>query len=64
MGVTGLETPAELSGETGIPARCGTQSGTLAPELARVVDAWPTLAESTRRAILALASQGEQAAVE
>ncbi len=61
MAGAGIEHPAQNgenslgAGESG--AECGAlgaQNGTVDPELAAVVDAWPKLPEAVRLAILAL----------
>jgi hypothetical protein len=57
----GLELPQETPGKTALSATGGTESGTLAAQLALsdadlqvVIDAWPSMSESTKQAILAL----------
>jgi hypothetical protein len=58
---TGTELPAFSSGNTGVAVQGGAKSGALSgdsalndPDLLAVVNAWPTLPETTRRGILAL----------
>ena len=58
---TGLELPPQTSGKTALSQIGGTESGTLAAQLAQddaglqvVIDVWPSLSVSTKRAILAL----------
>jgi hypothetical protein len=53
-------TTLENAGKTGVPQESGTESGTVGaqlapidPDLAAVVNAWPTLPETTRRQIAA-----------
>jgi hypothetical protein len=57
----GLERVAKTTGKTGIPDSGGAECGALGaqnapsdPDLAAVVDAWPTLPEAVRTAILAM----------
>jgi hypothetical protein len=61
VGPTGVELPPQTSGKTAISQTGGTESGTLAAQLAQtdadlqvVIDAWPSLPESTKQSILAL----------
>jgi hypothetical protein len=69
----GLERVEDSSGNTPISLPAGTESGTvggreagltapLASDLARVVDAWPTLPEATRQAVLRLIGDGNTSA--
>jgi hypothetical protein len=55
----GLERPSKSPGKTAFSANAGTksgtvgdESGTLPPDLAEVVAAWPALSESARAAVL------------
>jgi len=57
----GLEPPQETSGNTGVAAKRGAESGAVGggsapddPELAAVVDAWPTLPEGVKGDIVAM----------
>ena len=59
-----IRTPFENTGKTGFPAESGAESGAvgaradlLDPGLAAVVEAWPTLPEATKDAILAMVKQ-------
>lgn len=54
----GLELPPYSSGETGLDAQSGAQSGALPPDLQAVVDAWPGLSDDAKAVILAVATQG------
>ena len=62
-GARTLGLPVETPGKTAIRAVGGTESGTVPahgpvdPVLATVVDAWPTLPEAIRAAILAIVRQ-------
>jgi hypothetical protein len=57
----GLELPPQTPGEKALSQTGGTESGTLAAQLAQtdadlqvVIDVWPNLSESTKQSILAL----------
>jgi hypothetical protein len=59
-----LEVPSQTSGKTALSQTGSTESGTLAAQLAQydadlqvVIDAWPSLSESTKQAILAMVHQ-------
>ncbi|RIK78821.1 MAG: hypothetical protein DCC68_14290 [Planctomycetota bacterium] len=59
--VHGNRTTAKNAGETGVPIESGAESGALGartaqfdPDLAAVVDAWPTLPAAIRAGILAM----------
>lgn len=68
MGGTGLEPTPKPSGKPEGPAQSGAESGALGardevermtdPSLDAVVQAWPRLAEATRRAVLRLVEGG------
>jgi hypothetical protein len=56
-----LEVPSQTSGKTALSATGGTESGTLAAQLAQydadlqvVISVWPSMSESTKQSILAL----------
>jgi hypothetical protein len=58
---TGFERPSKNTGNSTVDPQGGAESGALGvrgrpidPELAAVVDAWPTLPAATRSAILAM----------
>jgi hypothetical protein len=55
-GAEEIRTPREIPGKTALPEPGGAKSGAPAadPDLTRILDAWPTLPEPIRRAILAL----------
>jgi hypothetical protein len=60
-GEDGIRTPREISEKTVGPSESGARSGALAmqsgpidPDLASVIDAWPTLPEAIRAGILAM----------
>jgi hypothetical protein len=64
VGDAGFELPPQTSGKTALSQTGGTESGTLAAQLAQtdadlqvVIDAWPNLSESTKQAILAMVHQ-------
>jgi hypothetical protein len=61
MGPTGVEVPPITYGKTALSTTGGTESGTLAAQLALfdadlqvIVDAWPSLSEATKHAIFAM----------
>jgi hypothetical protein len=61
---TRTRTPLENAGETGVPQESGAESGApfddsapVYPDLAFVVNAWPTLPEAVRAAVVALVQQ-------
>ena len=61
VGGTGLEVPRENAGETVDSNRGGAECGALGareapadPELAAVIEVWPTLPDAIRRAVLAI----------
>ena len=61
MGPTGVEHTPQTSGKTTLSELGGTESGTLGAQLALddadlrvVVDAWPSLSDATKKAILAM----------
>jgi hypothetical protein len=61
VGDEGLELPPQTSGKTALSQTGDTESGTLAAQLAQydadlqvVIDAWPSMSESTKQAILEL----------
>ena len=60
-GEGGIRTPLENTGKTGFSDQSGAKSGALAareapsdPDLAELIDAWPTLPEAIRAGILAM----------
>jgi hypothetical protein len=61
VGDEGLEPPPQTSGKTTLSETGGTESGTVAAQLAQtdadlqvVIDVWPGLSESTKQSILSL----------
>jgi len=61
----GLERTANSSGNTGYSEKGGAESGAssgdsrpLDPDLMAVVNAWPTLPETTRQSILTIIREG------
>ena len=53
----GLGTSAETSGKSGPPESMGATVGGNCPDLARVIDAWPTLTDDQKGQILAVVNQ-------
>jgi hypothetical protein len=54
MPLRGLEQTPENAGKTHGDRAGGAQSGALSTDLRRVIDAWPSLPEHIRRAVLAV----------
>jgi hypothetical protein len=58
VAATGLEIPSAFNGKTAIPKTGGAKSGALLaisdPELALLIDRWPTLPAATKTTILAV----------
>ena len=67
MGDEGLEPPQQLQGKTALSETGGTESGTLGaqtalidPDLQSVVEAWSSLSDGTKKAILALVRSSDR----
>jgi len=61
MGVTGLEHPADSTGNSAVRDQSSAESGAVGaqtafadPDLAAVVEAWPSLPEAIKAGILAM----------
>ncbi len=61
MTPTGFDLPQDSPGKTAVRPEGGAESGAVSgylattdPDLQRVIEAWPALAEPVRRAVLAL----------
>lgn len=59
LGAAGIEQSQELPGNEGISDRRGTISGARDPDLARLMDRWPTLPAAIRVGILAIIDAAE-----
>ena len=66
MGDTGLEHLAKTPGKTSNSKASGAESGAVVdeigsidPDLLRISEAWPTLPEHLRKAVLAIVQAGE-----
>jgi hypothetical protein len=63
---TGLEHSSDSTGKGGISQQCGALSGAvggkIAPEIAEVVRAWPTLPAHLRASILSAVRQASEGA--
>jgi len=64
VGDEGLEPPPKSTANTGFSETGGAESGAVGarmglsdPDLAAVVNAWPTLPEATRRQVVAMVQQ-------
>ena len=54
MEAAGIEPPQENPRKTALLASGGAKCGALTPDLAELIDAWPTLPEAIRAGILAM----------
>lgn len=63
MGDEGIELPAYSRGIIGVGGEGGNKSGALPADLARVIEAWPTLTRHQRRRIVALVEAARGGAV-